>query len=562
MKIRFRSGLATALTFAAVTAVSGTNGQQVEKDALRWSFKAGNWVESPVIANDGTIYAGIRGKGLHAFSPDGTVKWAYKSGDGNVLRRLLTPHLSDLVEYVPLAIAHDGTIYAGSGETIYALSAEGRRKWVFTGGGQFSTAVLGADGTIYVTCRNNALYALTPEGKLRWSYDMRPGRFAAGPAAPVIGADNTIFAGDFSSHLHALTQDGKPKWVVRVQDEGRIVGLALASDGTIYVAGGPEEPHRKSVIHAFTTEGAHKWTYAIAEGIPFNPLVPVVGPDGTIYTGVLSLLALTPEGIRKWSFKAEQSIMVPPRVGANGTIYLAASKLYALSPEGTLIGSSEPLLGPIAESLTISTDGSLYVGTHGEYGRPEEGALFAFRPPLTNVPKKERPDTQKTFSGPGLGRAAYHGHIETVRELLASGADPNLDDKIGGIPLIGAAEWGHIEIVEMLLAKGADPNVNRKGYWWTATALMAASYNGHLPVVKLLLEKGADHSLRDKSGRTALMVASYNGHVEVVKSLLEKGADIGLRDDDGETALAFAKKSHADKRNRTAIITILKRAAK
>lgn len=381
MKIRFRAGLAAVLMFAVVTAASGTSGQQVEKNALKWSFKAGNWVESPVIAIDGTIYAGIRGKGLHAFSPDGTVKWAFKSGDVNVLRRLFMPHLSDLVEYVPLAIAPDGTIYTGSGETIYALSAEGKRKWTFTGGGQFSTAALGTDGTIYVTSRNNTLYALTPEGNLRWSYEMRPGNFLAGPAAPVIGADGTIFAGDFSSHLHALTQEGKPKWVVRVQDEGRIVGLALANNGTIYVAGGPEEPRRKSAIHAFTSEGAHKWTYAIAEGIPFNPLVPVVGPDGTIYTGVFNLLALTPEGTRKWRFKDEQSIMVPPRIGANGTIYLAASKLYALSPEGALIRSSEPVLGPLAESLTIAADGSLYVGTHGEYGRPEEGALFAFRPP-------------------------------------------------------------------------------------------------------------------------------------------------------------------------------------
>lgn len=91
---------------------------------------------------------------------------------------------------------------------------------------------------------------------------------------------------------------------------------------------------------------------------------------------------------------------------------------------------------------------------------------------------KAHPNIQKIFSGTGLGRAAYHGHIETVRELLANGADPNLDNNNGGIPLVGAAEWGHIEVVELLLAKGANLNAKREDAWWTATALMAASYNG------------------------------------------------------------------------------------
>ncbi|MEU6271004.1 ankyrin repeat domain-containing protein [Streptomyces populi] len=70
------------------------------------------------------------------------------------------------------------------------------------------------------------------------------------------------------------------------------------------------------------------------------------------------------------------------------------------------------------------------------------------------------PDTES--SGPGsegtpLCAAACWGHTETVRELLAHGADPTLreDDGTGWSPLDRAENGAHLDTAEVLRAAGA-----------------------------------------------------------------------------------------------------------
>lgn len=584
-----RVEFAAALLCASLAAASDALGQQFEEGALKWSFKAGNWVDAPVIATDGTVYAGVRGKGLHAFSPDGELKWVFGAGDRSLLRRLVAPHLGDQVEHSMLAIASDTTIYMGSGDAIYAISADGKRRWEFAVGGQPSTAALAADGTIYITSRNNNLYALTPQGKLRWSYEMRQGRFSAGPAAPAVGADGTIYAGDFGNYLHALTPEGKPKWTVRAQEEGRIVALALAADGTIYVASGPEEPSRRKTVRAFNSEGRQKWSYELGGGAPFDPSPPVVGRDGTIYFGLLSsLLALSPEGKRKWTFNTEGSIHASPSIGADGTIYVATNKLYAISPQGTLMWSSKPVLGPLARSSpAIAADGTIYVGTDGEWGRPEEGALFAFRsstrghgagpwpthqarwmkhgggqktadtrevepipsspPPATGPQAEAREALRKQgvpFAPERFLECARSGDIECVNHFVAAGMSLEVQDERGTNALMQALYGRHIDVARLLIDKGADVNGRSKG---GSTVLRAAAHAGRLDFVELLLAKGANPDLQDTMGDTALMRAAYRGDSTMAKSLLEKNANPNLRQTDGFTALMAASQwGHAE----------------
>jgi len=55
--------------------------------------------------------------------------------------------------------------------------------------------------------------------------------------------------------------------------------------------------------------------------------------------------------------------------------------------------------------------------------------------------------------------AAYHGHAETVGELVALGADPDRTNDRGQSPLAGAVFKGEEDVVRLLLAAGADPDL-------------------------------------------------------------------------------------------------------
>ena len=136
-----------------------------------------------------------------------------------------------------------------------------------------------------------------------------------------------------------------------------------------------------------------------------------------------------------------------------------------------------------------------------------------------------------------LEAAAAEGDTETVKVLLAGGADVNAKEKRGMTALMLAAGDGHIETVEVLLTGGADINAKSKD---GMTALMLAAGDGHIETVKVLLAGGADVDAKAKDGMTALIRAAEFGHTETVKVLLAGGAEVNVKDKDGMTALIRA----------------------
>jgi len=104
-----------------------------------------------------------------------------------------------------------------------------------------------------------------------------------------------------------------------------------------------------------------------------------------------------------------------------------------------------------------------------------------------------------------------------VRQLLASGADPNLRDLYGWTSLMRAVYEGREQVVQALLEQ---PNIdlsanNDLG----ATALHLAAANGNAALVRSLLVAGADPSMADRKGRTPGNVAVAAGHEGVAKLL-------------------------------------------
>ena len=110
--------------------------------------------------------------------------------------------------------------------------------------------------------------------------------------------------------------------------------------------------------------------------------------------------------------------------------------------------------------------------------------------------------------------ASFMGDIERVRELLEH--DPSLANRpseyatyyaCSGTPLRNAAAAGHLEIVKLLLTSGADPNFPEEHIAPRGHALHSAVVNGHVEVVKLLLEHGAYPNVEIESSADTLSAA-------------------------------------------------------
>lgn len=375
-----------ARVFAAISASTATFAQESEKGTLRWSFETQGVIESPAVAADGTIYVASTDTNLYALSPEGKRKWVFKTGGP--------------IDSSP-AIAADGTIYVGSYDNnLYAITPEGKQKWTFTGGFRFSTPALAADGTIYANNRDRKIYALTPEGKLKWSVQIKCDFFPADSSAAV-GADGTVYVGGCDNQLHAFTPEGKSQWASAVAGDPHVSSPALGADGTIYVANKSQPGFL--TLYAFTPQGKLKWSFETPSGSMANP--PVIALDGTIYYATEWLYALTPEGKRKWEFH-EGEDSSPPAIGADGTIYRTAggNALYAITPEGTLKWSLKTG-SRLSCSPVIGADGTVYAGT-SLYAENKKNALFAFRVSSRGYAAGPWPSNQARWMKHGGGQPA------------------------------------------------------------------------------------------------------------------------------------------------------------
>jgi ankyrin repeat protein len=98
---------------------------------------------------------------------------------------------------------------------------------------------------------------------------------------------------------------------------------------------------------------------------------------------------------------------------------------------------------------------------------------------------------------------AREGRTAELAEVIERGVPVNLTGGTGDSLLILAAYHDHPDTVRMLLAHGADPQrVNDRGQ----TALGAAVFRRSAESVTLLLEHGADP---DAGGRSAREIAAF-----------------------------------------------------
>jgi len=146
-----------------------------------------------------------------------------------------------------------------------------------------------------------------------------------------------------------------------------------------------------------------------------------------------------------------------------------------------------------------------------------------------------------------LYRSSRRGFCESIRVLIAAGADPNSQVLNMETPLIGAAQNGHLDAVKLLLADPrTDINLTQRS---GRSALSFACANGHLDVAEALLNRqGSLPNQPDNSGSTPLFRAVGGVHENIIKMLLRNTTvDVNHRDKTGRTALSWAAGDGATK---------------
>jgi ankyrin repeat protein len=150
--------------------------------------------------------------------------------------------------------------------------------------------------------------------------------------------------------------------------------------------------------------------------------------------------------------------------------------------------------------------------------------------------------------------SAYPGNLQSIRLLLAKGADPKAVDEAGDGPLGNAAGAADLEMQKELLATGASVNErsSRGGSLRGLTPLMRAAGANCVECVRLLLAHGSDVNavsnearvvkagLQEHGRLTPLLMAVEWGNQELIRLLLDKGASLEARDSRGLTALMLA----------------------
>jgi len=149
-------------------------------------------------------------------------------------------------------------------------------------------------------------------------------------------------------------------------------------------------------------------------------------------------------------------------------------------------------------------------------------------------------DIDMTLQRTALHAAAENGNLEIVELLIGRGADANLKDIHGRVPMFVALANHHPGVAKMLAEAATDPSVRTTD---GSTLLMAAVRAEDVELVRWALDNGVeiDVARPTKNHATALMMAAGAGNLEIVGLLLDSGADPGVTNHKGKTALELAK---------------------
>jgi outer membrane protein assembly factor BamB len=216
----------------------------------------------PTVGSDGTVYIGA--DGLYAIGlADGQLRWKALGPEHCATAPALSPD--------------EQTLYVGCrDDQLHAVAAaDGKPLWAYRTGDDVDGAPLvAADGTVYFGSDDHRLYALAPDGSLRWAL-VTGGELRSAPTFGPAGAGRRLYVASYDGQLYAANVDGTAAWSVRAG--ARLgSGVRVLADGAILFGSQDDR------LYAVERSGTVRWWVDLAEDVD---TVPAVTTEGIVYVG-------------------------------------------------------------------------------------------------------------------------------------------------------------------------------------------------------------------------------------------------------------------------------------
>jgi outer membrane protein assembly factor BamB len=312
---------------------------------VAWRFHppmASAFHATPAVSSDGsTVYLGFAAGGFNG--PTQATFYALKApASGTDPQVVWTVDLGAVRVMASPTVGPDGTIYvANSAGLLFAIAPNGSVKWTTqTGPTVKSAPALAPDGTVYHASADGKMYAVSPQGQPKWAFDFGEhlgptplltsqgtgpggGGGASGigsGASPTVGPDGTVFIGANNSNMYAVTPTGTLKWLFEAERElaGIWTTAVLSLDGgTLYFGA------NKGGVYALdTATGARRWQHAVYGSIYASS---VLDSRGVLYTGatIEHVFALdTAGGEQIWDLDVHNQVWSAPALRPDGTLVI------------------------------------------------------------------------------------------------------------------------------------------------------------------------------------------------------------------------------------------------
>lgn len=292
---------------------------------------------------------------------------------------------SSITAYVPdaAAIGLDNVQVVTSGGTSNALSLQvtarpgtvGHVKWRFMADDLYiqSRPAVAADGTVYAIGVQGHLYALTPEGGVKWIFRIANAN-ALQPAS--VGTNGTVYFASVAS-VYAVNPDGTLKWTFTDPGFATVfAGPTVGPDGNIY--GATSDVGRPGGLGAFVLSPTGQLLSnrpGLSTRFGYSNIEVAFGPSQWYFTnnstgGVSDAGSLWAFSIGSANLVWNQGAVGQPRVQPSANVVVGDGNpvhpgLKDFNPSGSLIWSAlgEGTPNDAQTSVDVGSDGSVYVGT-------------------------------------------------------------------------------------------------------------------------------------------------------------------------------------------------------